>query len=390
MNDPWKITPTSIRLEIRNPERNEMGEVRLGRVISKDNLDLFLSRAKQSPEYAAARDKYEFRLSRTKGQVFLELKRRSPGLFGKVFGFLGRARRTTERNDAMAALTRFNALGQADANRRAASPAAFAATSRADARRFHSDLAQAREQGQETGRRNARLWSRDVSPDDKARLLSEAANRAGMADYIELCPKEIVLQKVVFALQETEADQLGRDDVEQTAARTFDKYWQQQKQKLALLDDMNLALSVDQLNSLKRELLGQSASMNSEYFRNAGADGELLSQGIKQLVQIPSDQESARREAAVELMTALRNSARDRGFNGSQEYADLAPLVAYAAFGKAGDNLAGLDNLNDTLSYVSDLCTDIQMNDDSPDNVDKGIAAAYLRGLVLCLTEIRA
>ncbi len=54
---------------------------------------------------------------------------------------------------------------------------------------------------------------------------------------------------------------------------------------------------------------------------------------------------------------------------------------AYAAIGSSDDNLSGLEKFGDTLSFLRELRADIQMNEESSDNVEKRIAASYIARL---------
>ena len=159
-DNPFRVSANSISLHIREPVKNQDGTVKLGSLISKENLDLFLLKAKESPDYAKAKDKFEFRVKQSNGQVFLELKRRSPGFFGKLFAFVGSGRRTAERNDAMFALAKYRNLGLSDVNRLANSRTAYAATTKADARRFQQELVASRDQAAlANSTANRQLWN---------------------------------------------------------------------------------------------------------------------------------------------------------------------------------------------------------------------------------------
>lgn len=375
--NPWRVGANSISLQIKEPLKDAQGNVKLSSLISKENLDLFLHKAKEETDYAKAKEKFEFRVKQLNGQVFIELKKRDPGFFGKIFAFIGSGRRIAERNDAMFALAKFSGLGLSDINRLAGSRTAYLSTKRSDARQFQQRLVRAREKAASTSISNRGLWSL-FSPVERQEMLSVAATRNGMNSFIDDVDKEIVFNKAFFALDSVEDRELTRDEAKVIAEKALDRHWAQQKQKIELLKEMGLTgMTIDQQYDLEKQLI-KGPSMDASYFAAAKTDASVFASGIKRLASIPVAESGQRRMIAIELMTQLKNAAQARGMNGLQEFGDLAPLVAYAAKGNPENGLDEIDNLRETLDFLSELCLDITMNDDSPDYVNVAIPAAQL------------
>ena len=385
-NDPISVNPNSISFRIKEPAKDGQGNLKLDSLISKENLDLFLHTAKRNPDYAKAKAQYEFRVKQSNGEVFLELKRRRPGFFGKLFAFIGSGRRIAERNDAMFALSKFRGLGLSDVNRLANSRAAYMATTRSNAQQFQRELVEAREQAIDTSMKNRSLWN-DFNPNERSTILETAAGRHGMNFFLKDINEEIAFQKVFFALDAIEDHVLTRDEAKIVAEKSFDRYWSQQKQKIELLKSMGLTgMTVEQQYQLEKDLIN-SGSMNAAYFASARGDASLLAAGLKKLAAIPADDASQRRKFATELMSELKNAALARGLNGLQEFGELAPLVAYVAKGDSENGLDQIENLRETVDFLSELCVDIMMNDDSADHVDKAISAGHMAAITQCLKE---
>ncbi len=387
-DNPFRVSANSISLHIREPVKNQDGTVKLGSLISKENLDLFLLKAKESPDYAKAKDKFEFRVKQSNGQVFLELKRRSPGFFGKLFAFVGSGRRTAERNDAMFALAKYRNLGLSDVNRLANSRTAYAATTKADARRFQQELVASRDQAAlANSTANRQLWN-TFSIDEKRQLLENAAKRHGMEFFVREIDEPTVLQKPMYALESVKDRLLTNVEARELAANALDRFWAKGKQKIDLLKDMGLiGATIEQQFNVEKDLL-RAGPMDAAYFEGARRDALMLAKGLSSLASIPADAKEERYNAALSMMIQLKDAAKGRGLNGLQEFGDLAPLVAYIAKADPDSALQGVENLRETMNYLTALCTDIQVNDDSPNYAEIAIPAAHTRALLFCLEEL--
>lgn len=386
-DNPFRVSANSISLHIREPVKNQDGTVKLGSLISKENLDLFLLKAKESPDYAKAKDKFEFRVKQSNGQVFLELKRRSPGFFRKLFAFVGSGRRMAERNDAMFALAKYRNLGLSDVNRLANSRTAYASTTKSDARRFQQEIVESRDQALVNSAANRKIWS-TFSQDDKRQLLENAAKRHGMEFFVREIDESTVLQKPMYALDAVEDRRLTNAEARELAENALDRFWARGKQKIDLLKDMGLiGATIEQQFKLEKELL-RAGPMDAAYFEGAKNDALMLAKGLRSLASIPAEATEERYNTALSMMTQLKDAAKGRGLNGLQEFGDLAPLVAYIAKADPDSVLQGVENLRETLNYLTQLCTDIQINDDSPNYTEIAIPAAHTAALVACLEEL--
>lgn len=386
--DPWKSNKNLISLHIREPLKDERGNIRLSSLISKENLDLFFEKAKQNPVYEKLKEKFEFRVKQSQGQVFLQLKKRNPGFFGKILAFMGigRERRTAERNDAMFALAKFRGLGFSDINRLSHSRSAYLSTGGKQAKDFRGELEDARHQALKIGESNRKIWT-GLPLEQRQEMLAAAARRNDMGFFLADIDEHTVLQKPGYALESHEDRKLTQAEVLEVAEITLDRYWTSQKEKIERLREMGLTgMTVEQQYALEKELIKAGVKMGPSFFEGAKADAVLLANSLKQLASIPADSSEQRKAIVMELMSKLKNAAQARGLNGLHEFGDLAPLLAYAAKGMPENGLEGVQNLREVLNFVNEVCVDIQFSD-SADYEEIAIPAGYLARISAFLGE---
>jgi hypothetical protein len=382
--DPWKSSKNLISLNIREPLKDEQGNLQLGSLISKENLDLFLFKAKGNPDYEKSKEKFEFRVKQSKGQVFLQLKKRNPGFFGKICSFvgIGRGRRTAERNDAMFALAKFRGLGFSDLNRLTHSRS----TGGKEAKDFREELEGARNQALKIGKSNRLLWTA-LPLEQRQEMLATAARRNDMGSFLGDINEHTALEKPMFKLESHEDRELTQAEAIEIAEKTLDRYWASQKEKIELLEEMGLTgLTAEQQYALEKELIKAGVKMEPSFFEGAKADAALLANSLKKLASTSADSLEQRRAIVMELMSQLKNAAQARGLNGLQEFGELAPLVAYAAKGMPENGLEAVANLRETLNFVTEVCADIQFSDSS-DYEDIAIPAGHLARISAFLSE---
>ncbi len=352
---------TTLSVRLGDVSRNERGDLRLGSLVRKSDLQDLLARAEQSDAYRNARDKYEFRIRDTGTDVFLELKRRSTGVFGKLTGFVRAPMRQAERNAAIVSLSKFNDAWQSEANRKLFSKESYRATTKTAAREFHTDLVGRLQQDQAAAaaakRENARAW---VAIKDGAidGMIAEAAGRAGVGAEQAALAKADIVARLGIAVGDLDRRVLEPAELRQVLEGQLDRVMQRQRVKLDEIAKLGITDPVE-ADLVTQALLSSGKSMPAAYFDQARQAGETLVAGLKRLGGIASEDE--RRAAAAEIVTAYQRNVAAAGNSGSQEINDFGALVAGIATSEAGADLAGM---KDTVAEFMNFAGDFRMGDD--------------------------
>jgi hypothetical protein len=354
----------TFRVRLDNAARNPAGDLRLGDLVQKTDLKQLLDSAESSAAYRNARGKYEFRIKESGGDVFLELKRRSTGLFGKLTGFVRAPVRQAERNAAIVSLAKFNDVWQAEANRKLFSSAGYKATTKATARAFQADLVGRIKQEEaaeavtaEVKRQNAVAWMA-IQAGGIDEMIMAAGRRAGVdADRAGLGKNDFIARLGIVVGDLTERV-LEPAELNNLLDRRLDDLMQRQKVKLEEIAKLGIADPIE-AELVTTALLASGKSMPPAYFDQARQAAEGLVNALERFGSLASPEE--RRTAAVEIVTAYQAHVAAAGNSGGQEILDFGILVAGIASSSAG---AELPSLNDTVAEVLGLAQEFKFGDD--------------------------
>lgn len=357
--------PASFSVRLTDATRDQGGNLRLGGLVREDQLKELLTRAEGSEAYRNARDKYEFRIKDTGGDVFLELKRRSTGVFGKLAGFVRAPARQAERNAAIVSLAKFNDAWRSEANRKLFSDTGYRATTKATAREFHSDLVErmkadeaAAQHAAAVKKENAATWV-DIKDRELGGMIAAAADRAGIGE--ELRSKfsiDDTLARLGIAVSDLTEQVLTPDAMRSFLDGRLDGIMQRQKAKIDEIGKLGIADPVE-ADIVRTALLSSAKAMPAAFFDQARRTADALMSGVERFSRIESPE--ARRTAAAELMKQYQAEVAAAGNVGSQEIGDFGTLVAALAVSSKADTSG---RVRDALAELGSLAAEFMMDDD--------------------------
>ncbi len=369
--------PAKLSIRLADVTRDQGGNLRLGDLVGKEDLKQLLAMAEQSDAYRDARNKYEFRIKETGGDVFLELKRRSTGFFGKLTGFVRAPMRQAERNAAIVSLAKFNDAWQSEANRKLFSGRDYRATTKATAREFHTDLVE-RVKRNETAAAaartaNALAWNaiRDGEID---RVISEAAARAGVDPTIALIGKDDIVSRLGIMVGDLDQRILEPTELRGVLDDHIDRIIQRQKVKLEEIAKIGITDPIE-TELVTNALLSSGQSMPAAYFDQARQAGEGLASGLKRLGGLSPEE---RRKAAEEIAKTFLTHVAAAGNAGGQEVHNFCSLTAAVAAKAAGSELL---SMKDTVAAFLDIAMEFRMGDDDHLSAAGGATCYALAGM---------